>query len=88
MSILSGDGRGWFCVLIPSVFISPTKHFFLLVVMCEQEYITKERREYQTLLYHALNICGESRIWNANNRHTSPFTYSVMTITYLEMVVE
>ena len=31
-----------------------------------QEYIIKERREYRTRLCSALNVCGESRAWNAN----------------------
>ena len=38
----------------------------------EQEYIIKEGREYQMLLYRALNVCGESRAWNVDNRCTSP----------------
>ena len=29
-------------------------------VYCQQEYIIKERREYWTLQYHKLNVCGES----------------------------
>ena len=32
-----------------------------------QEYIIKERREYRTRLCSALNVCGESRAWNANH---------------------
>ena len=33
----------------------------------DQEYIIKERREYRTRLCSALNVCGESRAWNANH---------------------
>ena len=31
-----------------------------------QEYIIKERREYQTCQCSALNVCGESCAWNTN----------------------
>ena len=40
------------------------------------------RREYQMLLYRALNVCGESHAWNANNRRTSQYTCSVMLVYY------
>ena len=33
--------------------------------LSRQEYI--ERREYRTRLCSALNVCGESRAWNANH---------------------
>ena len=45
-------------------------------------YIIKEGREYQTLLYQALNVCGESHAWNANHHCTSPYTCSVMLVYY------
>ena len=35
-------------------------------IMYQQEYIIKDRREYRTSLYVALNVCGKSRAWNAN----------------------
>ena len=38
----------------------------LLTPVYWQEYIIKERREYRTRLCSALNVCGESRAWNAN----------------------
>ena len=37
-----------------------------IVHVYKQEYIIKERREYRTRLCSALNVCGESRVWNAN----------------------
>ena len=37
-------------------------------------YMIKEGREYRMLLYQALNVCGGSHTWNANNRCTSPYT--------------
>ena len=52
------------------------------VYYTQQEYIIKERREYQTLIYRVLNVCAES---HACNCRTSLYLY---TITYLEMVVK
>ena len=34
------------------------------------------------LLYCVLNVCGESRTWNANNCRTSPFTCLAMFVCY------
>ena len=45
--------------------------------MFHQEYIIKVRREYQTSLYIALNVCGESHAWDANIL-TSPSVYVIV----------
>ena len=50
--------------------------------------IMKERREYWMLLYRVLNVCGDSRAWNANNHCTSQYTCSVMLVYYLVIAVE
>ena len=39
---------------------------FRYTCIYNQEYVIKERREYQTCPCSALNVCGESRTWNAN----------------------
>ena len=43
-------------------------YVFTLVLknIIHQEYIIKEGREYRTCPCSALNVCGESRTWNAN----------------------
>ena len=59
--ILSSDYRKWSTFQTSNV-SSSTSDF----ITSYQEYIIKERREYRTRLCSALNVCGESRAWNAN----------------------
>ena len=50
---------------------------------------TYNKREYQMLLYHVLNLCGESHTWNTSNHalYTMYLYLLVMLVQYLEMVI-